>query len=125
MFDLELMAQRQDKALTVLLALTDQEHAATQTRVLTTDSQFTTRTTSETSVRRLHRTPLPLTRPPGPASLSASELLFWTCLRGTTAETCEGLRESSGESVSTQRTRSWTCRSHGLTRRSGTRVKVG
>lgn len=31
-FDLQLMTQRQDKALAMLLALTDQEHAATQTR---------------------------------------------------------------------------------------------
>lgn len=49
-FDLELMTQRQDEALTVLLALTDQEHAATQTRVIAmeTDGQFTTRTTPAT-----------------------------------------------------------------------------
>lgn len=54
-FDLELVTQRQDKALSVLLALTDQEHAATQTRVIAmdTDGQFSSGTTSETTVRLL------------------------------------------------------------------------
>lgn len=37
-FDLQLMTQRQDEALSVLLALTDQEHAATHTRVIATDN---------------------------------------------------------------------------------------
>lgn len=35
MFGLQLVTQREDKALRVLLALTNQEHAATQTRTET------------------------------------------------------------------------------------------
>lgn len=45
-FDFQLMTQGQDEALAVLLALTDQEHAAAQTRVTAvTGRQFTTWTT--------------------------------------------------------------------------------
>lgn len=45
-----------------------------------------------------------LTRPPGPASLSAAELLFWTRLHGTTAAIRGRLREKGGESVSSRMT---------------------
>lgn len=46
MFDFQLMTQGQDEALAVLLALTDQEHAAAQTGgTAVTGRQFTTWTT--------------------------------------------------------------------------------
>lgn len=44
-----------------------------------------------------------LTHPPGPASLSASGLLFWTRHHGTTAETCGWLQEKRVSCMSAQR----------------------
>lgn len=72
MFDLELMTQREDKALTVLLALTDQEHAATQTRI----QMVSLPPTFEAPVRLLTGTGVtdPSTRPCFSISLWASFL---------------------------------------------------
>lgn len=100
------MRQRQDEALAVLLALPDQEHAAAQTRVVAVTCRQFPQHTADTIVdmnkKKKKKTPVLLTRPPGPASLSAAELLFWTRLHGTTAAIRERLREKRGESVSSR-----------------------
>lgn len=104
MFDFQHMTQGQHEALGVLLALTDQEHAAAQTRVtaVTGRQYFTTWTTDRIVDMNGKKTLALLTRPPGPASLSASELLFWTRPHGTMAAKRGWLQENRAESMSSR-----------------------
>lgn len=116
-FDLQLMAQRQDEALTVLLALTDQEHAATQTRRHRHGYGW--------PLYRCRQNTDPSTRPCFSISLWASFLDTppWNHGWDRWRATREQWRE--GEHAADLWLLSGLYGTRGLTGRSGTRVEVG